>query len=148
MTILITALLSFVGIGFGAFLQFMFSRTTEVWKQTQAAKSQAYIDYLRAVAQAAHAVKPDEQAKATLLLADAKTRMVVYGDPTVLEALAALEAIGAVLDNPQAHGAFLKLASAMRAQAGGVDEAALSLILLGPSRSRLKEGQPTPDESG
>ena len=146
MTILITALLSFVGIGFGAFLQFLFSRTNEVWKQTQAAKSQAYIDYLRAVAQAAHAVKPDEQAKATLLLADAKTRMVLYGDPDVLEALAALETVGPVLNNPKSAAAFLQLASAMRAHAGVVDEAALSLILLGPERKVLPKRSDDEDD--
>jgi len=54
-------------------------------------------------------------AKAT----DAKTRILIYGSSGVLEALASLEKMGAVLDSPEAEKAFLALCNIMRKESLG-----------------------------
>ncbi len=127
----LTAALPLFGVGVGAILQYLFTRSAEVRKQAYSLRQQAYVDYLRALAQAGHASGSEDLGKARLLAADAKTRIVVYGDRAVLEALASFEEAGPSLTNPQSIQCFLKLALTMRTKAD-VDEARLRTVLIGP----------------
>lgn len=139
----VTTALPLLGVGVGAILQYIFSRSAEIRKQAYSLRQQAYVDYLRALAQAGHADGPQDLAKAQLLAADAKTRIVVYGDRAVLEALASFEEAGPALNNPRSTECFLKLALTMRATVD-VAEERLRTVLLGPKGSPL----PTPTSSG
>jgi hypothetical protein len=143
MTIFLTALVSLIGIGFGALLQHVLSRSTEARKLAYAAKNQAYVDYLRAVAQAAHARTANEQAEATMLLADAKARIAVYGTAATIEAMAKLDEVGPALHDPKAQEAFLAVAAAMREDMDDVSPRALSVMLLGPAGEGLPGLPPT-----
>ncbi len=67
MSTFLTALLPLLGVTIGATLQYWFSRSTEATKQLQALRNQAYVDYLRAVAQSAHSTSPDDLTQARLL---------------------------------------------------------------------------------
>jgi hypothetical protein len=127
----VTTALPLLGVGVGAILQYVFSRSAEVRKQAYSLRQQAYVDYLRALAQAGHAKGAEDLAKAQLLAADAKTRIVVYGDRAVLEALASFEEAGPSLTNPRSTQCFLQLALTMRAKAD-VDVERLRTVLVGP----------------
>ena len=127
----LTPALPLLGVGIGAILQYLFTRSAEVRKQAYSLRQQAYVDYLRALAQSGHASGPEDLGKARLLATDAKTRIAVYGDGAVLEALASFEEAGPSLTNPQSVERFLKLALTMRTKAD-VDEARLRTVLLGP----------------
>jgi len=128
----VTTALPLFGVGVGAILQYLFTRSAEVRKQAYSLRQQAYVDYLRALAQAGHASGSEDLAKARLLAADAKTRIVVYGDRAVLEALASFEEAGPTLTNPRSIQCFLKLAFTMRTKAD-IDEARLRTVLIGPA---------------
>ena len=127
----VTAALPLLGVGVGAILQYLFSRSAEIRKQAYSLRQQAYVDYLRALALSGHTDGPEDLAKAQLLAADAKTRIVVYGDRAVLEALASFEEAGPSLNNPRSTQCFLRVAFTMRTKAD-VDEDCLRTVLLGP----------------
>jgi hypothetical protein len=53
-----SAVLPLLGVVIGATLQYWTSRSAEARKQLQLLRSQSYVDYLRAVTKAAHAISP------------------------------------------------------------------------------------------
>ena len=136
-TIILTALFSVIGVIIGASLQYFFSKSGEKQKQLETSRSQAYVDYLRSVAQIAKVGRSDTKKRNELLAAaaDAKTRICVYGAASVIVALAAFEKGGPVLDSPDSTARFLELCNEMRRQNLGKAEAVafddLSLILFG-----------------
>lgn len=126
-----TALLPLVGVALGALLQYWLSRGAEARKQLELLRSQAYVDYLRAVAHAAHASSADDRRSAVTLAADAKARIAVFGSADVLHALARYEEAGPVLDNSRSTECFLALVLAMRGSTGA-SESDLRAVLIGP----------------
>ncbi len=77
----LTALLTLLSVVVGASLQYVLSKSGERRKQLEALRSQAYVDYLRAVAQAKYA-GADQSKRSEILAAaaDAKARLCVYGE--------------------------------------------------------------------
>ena len=136
--VFLTALLPVIGVIIGASLQYFFSKSGEKRKQLEASRNEAYVDYLRSVAQIAKVERSDSKNRSELLaaVADAKTRMCVYGAAGVIVALAAFEKGGPVLDSPDSKARFLVLCNEMRRQNLGKTEALaiddLSLVLFGP----------------
>jgi hypothetical protein len=126
-----TAILPLVGVALGALLQFWLSRGAEARKQLELLRSQAHVDYLRAVANAAHASSSDERRSAVTQAADAKARIAVYSTADVVHALARFEEAGPALDNARSTDFFLALVSAMRGPSHA-DENDLRAILIGP----------------
>ena len=106
-----TAVLPLIGVAVGAILQHWLSRSAEERKQLQLLRSQAHVDYLRAVARAAHAHSSDAQRAAKADAADAKARIAVYATADVVQALARFEAAGPTLTNPRSNQCFLALVS-------------------------------------
>ncbi len=88
------AILPLLGVLLGAALQFWLSRASEEKKRIEALRSQAYADYLRAVALSAHLRSDEDLRDAHLNAADAKARIAVYGSVPVLRALAEFEETG------------------------------------------------------
>ena len=135
--ILLTTLLPVIGVIIGVSLQYFFSKSGERRKQLESSRSQAYVDYLRSVAQIAKVGGSDSKKRSELLAAaaDAKTRICVYGSSSVIRSLAEFEKVGAVLDSPDSIATFLELCNEMRRQNLGKAEAVtideLNLILFG-----------------
>jgi hypothetical protein len=124
-------LLPLLGVVVGAALQYWLSRAAESRKQIQVLQSQSYVDYLRAVAKAAHPTSNDALRGARTEAADAKARLAVYGTADVITALARFEETGAVLDNAKSRAAFVALVCEMRHKAGRAKEDDLRLVLFG-----------------
>jgi hypothetical protein len=106
------AILPLLGVTLGATLQFWFTRAAEREKHTGSLRSQAYADYLRAVAAAGHLRSDEDLRDAHRDAADAKARIAVYGTPSVISALARFEETGAVLTDGPSASAFVSLVSA------------------------------------
>ena len=106
---IVGAVLPVAGVVVGATLQYALSRRTEARKQRQMLRDQAYVDYLRAVADAAH-IRSDEDARnAFAAAANAKARIAVYGEPHVIQALAEFEVSGAQLAGAEGRRRFVDL---------------------------------------
>jgi hypothetical protein len=137
---LITAVLPLVGVALGAGLHHMFSRSAEERKQLSTLRTQAYVDYLRAVAKFAQAAKTDPAERSTLLAeaADAKSRICIYGSKDVVKLLADFERHGAALASKEAVNVFLSLCAHMRSEGVSSEESVvpedLELVLFGPER--------------
>ncbi len=133
-----TALLAVISVIIGASLQYFFSKSGERRKQLEALRNQAYVDYLRSIAQITKVGRNDSKKRSDLLTAaaDAKTRICVYGAASVIGSLATFEKGGPVLDSPDSIARFLKLCNEIRRQNLGRAETVtiddLSLILFGP----------------
>lgn len=128
MTLAITAVLCFA---FGALVQFVFSKVSESMKHVQVARSQAYVDYLRALTEAVHARTEKERKEAAANAIDAKVRLVVFAERDVLEAVADFEEFWPTVGTAEAHAAFLRLVGEMRFFKGAFEADDVSHILLG-----------------
>jgi proline dehydrogenase len=125
------AFLPLVGIVIGATAQFWFSRAAEREKQTGSLRSQAYADYLRAVAAAAHLRTDDDLRNAHRDLADAKARICIYGTAPVIKALSRFEETGRILNNQRSVKEFVSLVTNMRSGRSVVAVRELQLVLVG-----------------
>jgi hypothetical protein len=119
----------------GAVIGAALSRWTDRAKHHEELRSQAYADYLSAVALSAHMRTSDDASNARRNGADAKARIAVYGSADVIRALARFEEAGASLVSGPSVNAFVSLVSTMRPKSGAVAERDLSLLLLGGPRS-------------
>ncbi len=131
MTSLTIALLPWIGIFIGAVLTFTFGRRSDRQKQVEALRSQAYADYLRAVAASGHLRSDEDLRDALRDAADAKARLAVYGSAAVIAALARFEETGAKLSSGPSTAAFLFLVSSMRPTTETVASRDLKLVLFG-----------------
>jgi hypothetical protein len=129
----VIAALPLVGVMLGATLQFWLSRAAESDKHLRVLRDQAYVDYLRAVAAAAHLRSDEDLRDALLAAADAKARIVVYGSTAVIVALAQFEETGALLNNDRSAAAFIALVSCMRPTKAMVTNREIELVLVGPA---------------
>ena len=112
------ALLPIMGVILGAALQHYFSRNLESRKQLALKKSEAYVDYFRAVALLAQHAGD----KATLAMAaDAKVRICMYGSPLVIKRLGDFERAGARTDSTQSEFILMALLKEMRKDTGASD---------------------------
>ena len=114
--ILFAAILSFVGVLVGASLQYFFGRTLELRKQLQTQKGQAYSDDCRIFA----AIATTGRTKEVLgQLADAKTRVCIYGSTLVVQRLGEFERAAANTASPENRLLVTELVLAMRRDIGG-----------------------------
>jgi hypothetical protein len=134
-----TATLPLFGVALGAALQFWFTRSSERDKHTESLRAQAYVDYLRAAAAAAHA-RAGDGSKARHDAADAKARIAVYGSEKVIAALARFEESGPIVRREQPEP-FLAVVAAMRLSA--VSTRDLEAILLGPPKAAAAASPPS-----
>lgn len=134
------ATLPLLGVILGAVLQFLLSRTADRDKHTEGLRSQAYADYLRAVAAAAHLRSDEDLRDAHRDAADAKARIAVYGSASVVSALARFEQTGAILSDGPPAAAFIALLSSMRSSGATVADRDLRLVLLGTAEGDAPDG--------
>lgn len=140
-----SAVLPLLGVAVGALLQHWLSRSAETRKQLALLRSQAHVDYLRAVAKAAHASSQDARRAAVTDAADAKARIAVYGSTAVVHALATFEEAGPTLDNDRSTACFLSLVAAMREAVGETTVNDLRAVLIGPQPTRRSAELVAPD---
>lgn len=137
---MIIAFFSILGIVVGASLQYLFTRFLEERKHRQALQTNAYTDYIQAVAQARHIDLYAERAAVFARLADAKTRICLYGSAEVISRLAEFERKGGVIGNNEQSQAFMRVIEAMRGSSR-LPSSEVELILLGESK-KLTVRQP------
>ena len=90
------AALPLTGVVLGATLQFWLVRAATREQHAVTLRSQAYADYLRAVAASGHLRSDDDLRNAHRDAADAKARIAVYGSTDFIKALSRFEEAGAV----------------------------------------------------
>ena len=98
----------------GATLQYLFTRSHEQKKHYRLLQTTAYADYLRGVADAAHLNLDSNEAEIFARIADAKTRICLYGSVEVIALLAAFQKAGGITGNVEQRDAFVRLVQAMR----------------------------------
>ena len=136
---IITAMVAVVGIIIGAFLQYKFGNIAESSKQYQNLKIQAYVDFIKSAAGIAIAQKlkdPKRESDALTLMADAKTRITVYGSGEVVDLMADFFRNYGSLDSPEAFRSFVSIVQKMRAESINrkelmVNESDMNLLLFG-----------------
>ena len=87
MDTIVSIVVAFVGIALGATLQFIFSRASESKKSLEELRSQAYLDYLQSIADAATARTNELLISANSKAVYAKARICIVGSRKVIEAL-------------------------------------------------------------
>ena len=125
------AILPLIGVVLGAGLQFLLTRATAREQQTATLRSEAYADYLRAVAASGHLRSDEGLRDAHREAADAKARIAVYGTVDVIRALERFEESGAVLSDGPASRAFVSLVWSIGPNSDHVSDHELELLLLG-----------------
>ena len=129
------ALIGIVGVLVGAIIQYSLTKRAEQTKHLRELRTSAYVDFIRAVAGIATSGKHNDAARQleyTILLADAKARIAIYGDTRVVAAAAQFFRGTSALHTPEEMDAFLKIVAAMRSSAAGklaLPEADLSQLL-------------------
>src|SRR5881628_3341481 len=106
---MLIAFFSFLGVIVGASLQYFFMRLLEERKQRRSLQTKAYTDYIQAVAESRHMSLYTEQASIFARLADAKTRICLYGSPEVIARLAEFESKGGVIGDDHQQEAFMRV---------------------------------------
>jgi hypothetical protein len=129
------AFFSFFGVVVGASLQYLFTRFLEERRHRQSLQTEAYTDYIQAVAEARHIDLYTERPSIFARLADAKTRICLYGSPEVIARLAEFESKGGVIGDDQQREAFMHLIEAMRGKSK-LQTSQVELILLGESKKK------------
>jgi hypothetical protein len=115
------AIISFIGVITGAFLQYLFTQHLENERHYRDLRTQAYMDYLQCVCEQAQFFLKNQSKDAREIFArttDAKARICLYGTKETIKAFSNFEKIGAVMDTPERRRAFSYLVSNMRADSG------------------------------
>ncbi|MGB7585521.1 MAG: hypothetical protein WBM11_11795 [Terriglobales bacterium] len=107
--LLVQTVVTFVAATLGAFLGAFLTRRTERFKHLQELRSASYTDFLRGVANAAGG---------KALVADARARIAVYGEESVVRSLSHFLALGGQTQNDEGTRAFAELCQSMRAETG------------------------------
>lgn len=118
---MLIGLLSFLGVVIGASLQYIFTRHIENQRHIRELRSKEYSDYLRNVAENAliHPEQNGQDRKELLArMADAKTRICLYGSPKTIKAFSAFEELGAQICTPEQGQSFTKMVLMMRSDSG------------------------------
>ena len=114
---IIIALVAIAAVIVGAALQYFSVQRTESAKHYQQLRSNAYVDFIKSVAGIAITQKSENHEKEmafTILLTDAKSRIAIYGDKSVVNAMAQFFREHGALNPPQAYNSFVSLVQTMR----------------------------------
>jgi hypothetical protein len=109
---LIKYLLPVIGVVIGALLQFLLSKKNETKKQQDLLKISAYTDLIKGLAGMAISRKYKDSIKEMefkILVADAKSRICVYGDDTVIEKISYYLKMGGTLNSIDSEKAFVDI---------------------------------------
>jgi hypothetical protein len=133
----IAGLFGFAGILLGALIQHWCTRRASLETRFLELKSEAYADFINVVASAAY-VEDIHRSAMRERLAAAKSRICVFGDGQVIEAIARLEHTSLLLSNTDAREAFLELTQIIRPHSianGTIKTETMSTVLFGAEPS-------------
>jgi hypothetical protein len=129
MTVAIAALLSIFGVVVGAFLQNYFARQNNEAKQLLESRNLAYVDFLEAVSLVVSAQrlgKKEQELEQLAKLTDAKARICMFGEESVIRKLAAFWEAGASLETESEIIAFTRFVLDIRKSLGLKDKKLLN----------------------
>lgn len=109
-------ILPVIGVIIGALLQFFFSKRSELKKQENLLKISAYSDLIKGMAGMAISQKyknSSQEMEYTMLVADAKSRICIYGDNSVIEKISSFFKKGGTV-NSNTHKAFVDIIMEIR----------------------------------
>jgi hypothetical protein len=126
------------------------ARRSETLRLQASLRTSAYVDFIRGVAGLAvlHNSMRDEEAfrelrKLTMLVADAKARIAIYGGAHAVKALAGFVRGGSVLDSPERARAFTIICEEFRndgrPKLGKVSNTDMHVLLFGPDATHTRE---------
>jgi hypothetical protein len=105
------------GVIVGALLQFTFSKRSELRKQQNLLKISAYTDLIKGLAGMAISQQHKDFSKemeCKMLVADAKSRICIYGDDSVIEKISIFLKMGGTLNSIDSNKAFVDIIIEMR----------------------------------
>jgi hypothetical protein len=112
MTELLKYCLPLIGVIIGVLLQFIFSKKSEFKKQQNLLKISAYTDLIKGLAGMAIFRKNKDSSKELeykMLVADAKSRICVYGDDSVIKKISYFLKMGGTIDSTDSYRAFVDI---------------------------------------
>ncbi len=130
---LIKYILPLIGVIIGAFLHFIFSKRNESKKQQNLLKINAYTDLIKGLAISQKYSDIESEKEYKMLVADAKSRICVYGDDTVIQGIANFLRSGGSID-PNSNKEFVDIIVEIRKKHLGqinIDINDLSQLLIG-----------------
>lgn len=106
---------------FLAFLNFRLTREGSKSNRNADLKTKSYIDFISAVAETTTHGKSfkDRPKELTNRLIDAKTRIAIYGDPSVVSQLAEFDREFGIIQDDESRDSFLSVVEEMRKAATG-----------------------------
>lgn len=106
---------------FLAYINYRLNRRIDKKSKKTDMRAQSYIDFVNSVSRLAQISKGNMTNRREILmrLADAKTRIAIYGDRSVIKALASFDKNFQKLESKESHDAFMKIIYEMRADAVG-----------------------------
>jgi hypothetical protein len=120
-----TAVLSFLGVIFGAGLQYVFTRYLENQRHFRTLRTQAHMDYLKCVCDQANLGPSPQESEIRQIFArtaDAKSRICLYGSIESIRTFAIFEKLGAAMQSAEQRTAFIAMVAAMRRDSGSKSE--------------------------
>jgi hypothetical protein len=120
MAALTSVLSAVVGLALGAILQYFFSRRLEALRHFQQLRTEAYSEFIAAVAQSANASRRGNKSLQEEALArgtEAKIRILLYGSKSVVRKLGEFSSAQGEVSSKEIAPRFVALIQAMRADA-------------------------------
>ena len=128
MSAIATALLSMLGAAIGAFMHNHFAKRNNVHRQLLEWRNKAYVDFLESVSLAIAAQRINnkkQEVEQLARLTDAKSRICIYGDESVIKSLARFWSSGATLETESEILAYTNLCLGIRKSLGMKDKSLL-----------------------
>ena len=113
---IVVGVFTVIGVGLGAFLTYLFSKRSEFEKHLKQLETQAYVDFIKAVAGISSAQREKDtkkQIEHELLMSDAKARICIYGKSEVIMSIASFWRKGAGLSEEGSRN-FLEVIKSLR----------------------------------
>lgn len=127
---LVVALISLVGVGASAIIQYYLGRQSEQNKKAGDIRAQAYLDLINVVSEIASSSKHGEQRRLEQLqqLTQAKSRVVLIGSDKVVKELHCFFVEHGSLYSNASFNAFSRIVSAMRSDLSGKNSLSNTVI--------------------
>lgn len=131
------ALIALVSGLVGAWVQHALTQRREADRSLDQLRNEAYIAFIKAMSGLAVARRSNDRLREldfTIMLVEAKARVIIYGDSSVIDSMAAASR-HAALTSPEATHSVIELVKVMRqhsqARSQDVSSEAISLLLIG-----------------
>ncbi len=143
---ILVSLIALVSGVIGAWVQHGFSRRLESAKSLAQLRNEASVSFMKAMSGLAIARRvknPEKEVEFMIMLAESKARIVMYGDPTVIERMAHFFNQYGALDSPEAAAALVAMVKSMLLHGSGaeseqVSSEAISHILIGGNNELIR----------